>query len=97
VDLIIVPGGKLGEMAGKNFVYDLVPMWADGIVVAALTIGHGATEPQMAAFLDRLRPIPTVTLGEVPSADCCLSIDNERAAYDLTQHLVLQHRYERSA
>lgn len=95
VDLIIVPGGKLGESAGKNFIHDLVPMWADGIIVAAHTIGHTATEREIARFLDDLRPIPTVALGDVPGADCCLSIDNERAAYNLTQHLVVQHRYER--
>ncbi len=97
VDLLVVPGGKLGEGVGKNFIHDLVPKWVDGIIVAAHTIGHIATERQMAAFLEQLRPIPTVTLGVVTGADCCLSIDNERAAYDLTQHLVLQHHHERFA
>ncbi len=97
VDLVIVPGGKLGESVGKNFIHDLVPRWAEGIIVAAHTIGHTATERELARFLDDLRPIPTVALGVVTGADCCLSIDNERAAYDLTQHLVVQHRYERFA
>ena len=97
VDLLVVPSGKLGDEAGRNFVFELVPKWADGAVVAAHTIGHTATEAAMRHFMDLLAEIPTVTLGEVPGARCCLSIDNERAAYDLTQHLVLQHRYQRFA
>ncbi len=96
-DLLVVPGGKLGEGAGKNFIHDLVPFWVDGIIVAAHTIGHVATEQQLTAFLEQLRPVPAVTLGEVPGAECCLEVDNETAAYDLTQHLINQHRYERFA
>ena len=95
VDLLVVPGGKLGETSGKSFIHELVPSWADGIIVAAHTIGHVASEREMVTFLDRLRPIPTVTLGEVPGADCCLAIDNDAAAYCLTQHLVLQHHHKR--
>jgi diguanylate cyclase (GGDEF)-like protein len=94
-DLFVVPGGKLGEALGKNFIHELVPKWVDGVIVAAHTIGHLATEDQMADFLDRLRPIPTVTLGEVEGATCCLSIDNEGGSYELTQHLLSQHGYER--
>ena len=94
-DLFILPGGKLGEAPGKNFIHELLPKWVDGVIVAAHTIDHLATEEQMAEFLDRLRPLPTVTIGEVKGATCCLSIDNERASYELTQHLSSQHSYER--
>ncbi len=97
VDILVVPSGKLGDAAGKNFIHELVPFWADGIILAAHTIGHLATERQMAAFVDQFRPVPTVTLGEVQGADCCLVIDNETAAFELTQHLVLQHQYRRFA
>lgn len=95
VDLLVVPGGKLAEMTGKNFIHELVPRWADGIIVAAHTIGHLATEQEMQALLENLRPVPTVALGEVTGADCCLVIDNDSAAYSLTQHLVQQHGYRR--
>ncbi len=96
VDLLIVPGGKLGEGRAKTFVHDLMsPAWADGIIVAAHTIGHLATVQQMAAFLERLRPIPTVCLGEVSGADCCLAVENETAVYHITQHLVQQHGHRR--
>lgn len=97
LDLLVVPSGKLGDEAGKNFVFELVPKWADGAIVAAHTIGHTATDAAMRHVLGLLSEIPTVTLGEVPGARCCLSIDNERAVYDLTQHLVVQHRYRRFA
>lgn len=95
VDLLVVPAGKLGEMVGKNFLHTLVPQWVDGIIVAAHTIGHTASERQLGDLLRHLGPVPTVSLGEAPGADCCLLIDNERAAYDLTQHLVQRHRLER--
>jgi sigma-B regulation protein RsbU (phosphoserine phosphatase) len=96
VDLLIVPGGKLGEARGKSFIHDLVAQqWVDGIILAAHTIGHIASEGEMGAFLERLRPIPTVCLGNVPGADCSLVVDNEPAVHHLTQHLVQQHRHER--
>ncbi len=94
VDLYVIPGGKVGESAAKNFIHRLAPTWVDGLIVAAHTIGHRATEQQMAEFLETLRPTPTVTLGDVPGADCSLSIDNEQAAHTLTRHLVLQHRHK---
>ena len=98
VDLVIVPGGKLGDAGGKSFIHSLISAkWADGIIVAAHTIGHVATEKEMAAFLDHLRPIPTVSIGEVPGADCSLVVENETAVFQLTQHLVQQHHYERLA
>jgi diguanylate cyclase (GGDEF)-like protein len=97
VDLLVVPGGKLGEMTGKNFVHDLVPSWVDGIIVASHTIGHLATEQDLATLVERLRPVPTVTLGDVQGADCCLVVNNETAAYELTNHLLLQHHHQRLA
>lgn len=97
VDLLVVPAGKLGEKSGKGFVHGLVPGWADAIIVAAHTIGHTASEEQLSELLESLRAVPTIALGAVPGAECCLLIDNERAAYDLTQHLVQQHRHERFA
>lgn len=96
VDLLIVAGGKLGEGRAKTFIHDVVsPTWADGIIVAAHTIGHVATDKEMAAFLEHLRPIPTVCLGEVSGADCCLVVENEAAVHRITQHLVQQHGYRR--
>jgi sigma-B regulation protein RsbU (phosphoserine phosphatase) len=96
VDLLIVPGGKLGDTRGKTFIHDLVgQQWVDGIILAAHTIGHVASEKEMGAFLERLRPVPTVCLGEVAGADCCLVVENETAVHHLTQHLVQQHHHER--
>jgi diguanylate cyclase (GGDEF)-like protein len=97
VDLIVIPGGKLGEMAGKNFVHTLAASWVEGVIVAAYTIGHTASERQLAGLIEHLGSVPTVALGEVPGAECCLLIDNERAAYEIAQHLVQQHRLERFA
>ena len=97
VDLLIVPGGKLGEARGKTFIHDAVPKWADGIIVAAHTIGHVATDEEMGAFLENLRPTPTVCLGKVSAANCCLVVENEAAVHHIVQHLVQQHGCRRFA
>src|SRR5690606_626639 len=68
VDLLVVPGGKPRDASGKAFVHDLVLEWVDGVIVAAHTSGQVGTEQQMRAFIERLRPVPTVALGEVAGA-----------------------------
>lgn len=96
LDTLVIPGGKLHHSSGKNFVYDLISAkWADGLIVAGHTIGHGVAQRDVQKFLGGLPPVPTVCLGVCTSEVFGVLVDNEQAAFDLTRHLAHEHRYQR--
>ncbi len=93
-DILIIPGGKLHHSSGQNFVYEMINAgWADGLIVSGHTIGHGVDQRHVQEFLGRLPSMPTVSLGVCTSDVFGILVDNEQAAFELTRHLTIEHRY----
>ena len=102
VNVVSFVGGVLGLPSRhgrqRNAVYDLAASdGIDGLVVMAGTLGNHGGLAELAAYLDRYRPIPMVSIAATMPGTTGILIDGEHALRDGIRHLVEHHQYRRIA
>jgi DNA-binding LacI/PurR family transcriptional regulator/signal transduction histidine kinase len=102
VNVVSFVGGVLGLPSRhgrqRNAVYDLAASdGIDGLVVMAGTLGNHGGLAELAAYLDRFRPIPMVSIAATMPGTTGILIDGEHALRDGIRHLVEHHQYRRIA
>jgi DNA-binding LacI/PurR family transcriptional regulator/signal transduction histidine kinase len=102
VNLVVFAGGVFGSPVHfgeqRNAAYSLVTSEGiDGLVMLSGTIANYRGLDDLAAFCDRLRPLPMVSLAATLPGMTSVVIDGDHALREGIRHLVEDHRYRRIA
>jgi DNA-binding LacI/PurR family transcriptional regulator/signal transduction histidine kinase len=82
----------------RNAVYNLATSdGIDGLIILAGTLGNYHGHDDLAAFCERFRPLPMVSIAANLPGMTSILIDGERALRDGIRHLVEDHQYRRIA
>ncbi|HEU4322411.1 MAG TPA: substrate-binding domain-containing protein [Roseiflexaceae bacterium] len=99
VSLVCFPGGGLraaGAERQRNLLYDLAdPQLLDGLVAWSSTITGASAPDEAAAFYQRYRPLPMVSMVQPVEATPNLSVDSYQGMREAICHLVEVHGYRR--
>jgi DNA-binding LacI/PurR family transcriptional regulator len=99
--LLVVAGGPLGpegEPHERNFVYDyLTEGRVDGLIVLSGSLGNLAGVGVVQKLLERLKHVPTLTLGATVEGVPGVSVDNRSGVGKLVAHMVEVHGTRRFA
>jgi sigma-B regulation protein RsbU (phosphoserine phosphatase) len=101
VNLICYVGGTInaseyGFDAQRNILYDLITAErVDGLIICG-TIGNFVTMEEFRSFIDRYRPLPMVSIAQIPGLPSII-VDNEKGMRDLVTHFIEVHGYRRIA
>jgi DNA-binding LacI/PurR family transcriptional regulator len=101
-DLITFVGRELGHpdnfYAQANVIYDLAsPAYLDGLVIWTSSLPVFVGQQQAAAFCQRYRPLPMVSIGP-PIAGCpSVLMPNRQGMRAAVSHLIAVHGYRRIA
>jgi len=102
VNLVVFAGGVLGSPVHfgeqRNAVYDLAASdGIDGLMILSGTIANYRGLDDLAAFCDRIRPLPMVSLAAALPGMTSVMIDGDHALREGIRHLVEDHQYRRIA
>jgi len=101
-NLICFPGGRLGATDAfetqRNGVYDLVSAAClDGVITWSSSLGGVLGPEATAAFHQRYRQLPIVSLAQFMEATPTVSVDSYHGMQMLMRHLIETHGYRRLA
>jgi DNA-binding LacI/PurR family transcriptional regulator/anti-anti-sigma regulatory factor len=101
-NLICFPGNPLrsprGFEARANVLYDLVgPENVDGLVVWSTVLAYYVGAKEVAAFCERYRPLPIVSVALSLEGFPSVVVDNYQGMRDAVLHLIQAHGYRRIA
>jgi phosphoserine phosphatase RsbU/P len=98
VNLICLAGGNITTADARNFIYALPgPQDLDAAIIAKGTLGAEDGDPGFRMLLERLRPIPVLTIGAREPGVASVTVDNAIGVRALTRHLIEAHGRRRIA
>jgi len=98
VNLYCLAGGNIAAPDPRNFVYQLPGARdLDAAIIVQGTLGADDGDPAVGGLLQRLRPMPVLTIGARESGVPCVTVDNSTGVRVLTRHLIEVHGRRRIA
>jgi DNA-binding LacI/PurR family transcriptional regulator len=98
VNLFCLAGGNVATADPRNFVYALPRAQdLDAAIIAKGTLGADDDDPAIRILLERLRPIPVLTIGAREPGLPSVTVDNAIGVRALTRHLIEAHGRRRIA
>lgn len=101
-DLVIFPGRVLDAPYAfdyqHNILYDYVnPATVDAFVIISSSLFNFSDEAAFGSLLERLAPLPLVSIGMELPGESAILLDNDRGMRELMAHLLDDHGYRRFA
>ncbi|NHZ72523.1 MAG: substrate-binding domain-containing protein, partial [Aquificales bacterium] len=104
VNLVIYPGSALDSPhffeKQDNLIYETVlqPALLDGLVIWTGVVDWFVSEKELRGFVERFTSVPLVSIEEIPlDGTPIISIGNYQGMWDLVEHLLVVHDYQRIA
>jgi LacI family transcriptional regulator len=98
VNLFCLAGGNITTADPRNFVYALPgPQDLDAAIIAKGTLAAEEGDAAFRTLIERLRPIPVLTVGAREPGVASVTVDNAIGVRALTRHLIETHGRRRIA